>query len=121
MSAIRRKGLILLILSLLFILAGCSREEDIYREGSFQGKVDDVIVEITMEDNAIKEVDIVEPTRKEVEAKDYQPALKAYDEIPERIIKEQRAEVEVVSGATSSSNKYIEAAKNAIDNASKKW
>ncbi|HHV62588.1 MAG TPA: FMN-binding protein [Firmicutes bacterium] len=96
-----------------------------YRDGSFIGVVKDVkrgdtVVEVVIKSGKIAEVNVVMPTEEEVKKENYPPALEALKNIPKQIVAKQSTDVDVVTKATGSSKKYIEAVKMALANAEPK-
>ncbi|NPV53346.1 MAG: FMN-binding protein [Firmicutes bacterium] len=93
-----------------------------YRDGSFVGVVKDAkrgdtVVEVVIKGGKIAEVDVVMPTEDEVKKENYPPALEALKSIPKQIVAKQSTDVDVVTKATGSSKKYIDAVKMALANA----
>ncbi len=79
-------------------------------EGTAEGHNGPIKVEVTVEDDEIKEVEVVDHE----ESKGYSD--KALKEIPAAIIKENSTDVEVISGATKTSEGIIKAVEDALEN-----
>lgn len=90
-----------------------TEEDSTSKSGKFEGKGEglngDVKVEITYEDGEIKDVSVVDHKETEGIA---DPALK---QIPEKIVKEQKINVDTISGATYTSKAIIDAVKKALE------
>ncbi|HHY10262.1 MAG TPA: FMN-binding protein [Firmicutes bacterium] len=123
-----------LALAAAVFLAGCSfgKKEVAYQDGTFSGVSDNKNIEVavTVKDNKITAVDIVEfddaGNQKDINV--YQicveggtaPLLaEAHPTLAKRIIDKNSWDVDVFSGATSSSNSIREAAKAALQTAQK--
>lgn len=112
---------VLSILSIFIFLAACSDtgkstegrtegievEDGIY-EGEANGNNGPVLVEVTVENNEIVEVEVVEHNETE------NIAANAFEETSERIVENQSVEIDIVTGATTSSEAVIEATKEAL-------
>jgi uncharacterized protein with FMN-binding domain len=127
----RLKGLVCLLL-LLILLTGCQQQqtkpqnesvESIYQNGSYIGYSNATdhgyaYAKFDIKNDNITDVELMEITskgnKKDYDTYEYETSVKAYEEMPQRFEKENSAEVEVYSGATDSSKKYIEAVKNAL-------
>ena len=109
----------LLVLSLVIVLGvsliACSKKEIIYKKGIYEGNAEGHIgpikVQIITDQYEIKEIKILEQQETPVIAD------AVYKKIPARVIKANSPEVEVVSGATYTSNGLIKAIKNGLDKA----
>jgi len=109
----------LLVLSLAIVLAmglmACGSREKIYKKGIYEGNAEGHIgpikVQIVTDQYEIKEIKILEQQETPVIAD------AVYKRIPARVIKANSPEVEVVSGATYTSNGLIKAIKNGLDKA----
>lgn len=120
----KRSLALLLVLSMTFMFVGCQGEQDVKQEveagkytpgtytGIGKGINGDVVVSITVDENNIKEVTVTE--HKET-AGISDPAI---NDLPEKIIEAQSVEVDVISGATMTSNAILEAVKTALAEAS---
>jgi len=108
------RNLVLVIL-LTGILISCSAKRIKYKEGSFegvgQGHHGAIKVEVTTDQYKIKEIKIVE--QQEV------PVVSdiVYEKIPPMVIKKNSTNVDVVAGATLTSNGLLEAIGDALDKA----
>jgi uncharacterized protein with FMN-binding domain len=107
-------GLTLTII-LAIVLGACSTKSIIYKagvyEGNAEGHIGPIKVQIITDQYEIKEIKILEQQETPVIADI------VYEKIPVRIIKANSPEVEVVAGATYTSNGLIKAIKNGLDKA----
>ncbi|PIE04165.1 MAG: flavocytochrome c [Spirochaetales bacterium] len=113
MKGFNRFFLIPVLLVLLF--AGCGGRQS-YKPGTYTGKAegisgDDVVVEVTVDKSAIKEIKVVEHNES--------PGISdaALSQIPKAIVDGQTLNVDVVSGATYSSEAVIAAVTAALEEA----
>ncbi|MFW6035280.1 MAG: FMN-binding protein [Halothermotrichaceae bacterium] len=92
-----------------------------YQSGSFIGFVPndhgDVVLEVNIAKGNIASVNVISPV-KTAATYDYEEGIDAYLEYPAKAVEQQSADIEVVSGATSSYNQYNEAVQMALDIAS---
>lgn len=108
----------LLVAAGLLVPAGAK-----YRDGSFLGLVKDAkrgdtVVEVVLKAGKITGVNILMPTREDVAKEKYPPALEAWDKIPAQIKERNSTDgVDLVTKATSSSKKYLQAVEMALENA----
>lgn len=92
-------------------------EENItYEDGTYTGSAegfgdDDLEVEVTVEDGKISEVLITESSETE------QVVADAFEFLPQAIVKRNSPDVDIVSGATVTSEALIEAVTNALEDA----
>lgn len=74
---------------------------------------------VTMTGDDIKKVELMEilssGNEKDYQTYKYEPAVKAYQEMPDRFVEADTADVDVYTGATDSSNKFKEAVTRALD------
>lgn len=119
MKKLRSVGSIILILSLVFMLAACGGNKSnnagnagkdgiITSIGEGDGKHGTIKVEVSFENNEIKDIKVLEQKENEVLA---EPVFK---ELKDTIIASNTAEVDAISGSTVTSNGYIDAVKDAI-------
>lgn len=109
----------LLVLSLTIVLAmglmACGSKDIIYKKGIYEGNAEGHIgpikVQIVTDEYVIKEIKILEQQETPVIAD------AVYNKIPARVIKANSPDVDVVSGATYTSNGFIKAIKNGLDKA----
>lgn len=99
-------------------LVGCnSGAKPIYNAGTYEGvaggRNGDVKVSVTVDESKITAVEVTE--NKETEG----IADGALKDVPAAIVKENKADVDTVSGATLTSNAIIEATKEALSKAAK--
>ncbi|MEC9488888.1 MAG: FMN-binding protein [Halanaerobium sp.] len=127
---------LIFILSILLIVfaLGCGQrdeeeEEEVapankYTDGTYTAYSDATDngyawAKVTVKDDNITRVELMEITskgnEKDYETYDYEPSVKAYEEMPERFEEADSAEVEIYSGATHSSEKYKQAVSRALD------
>lgn len=99
------------------LLVGCGGSKTSYTAGTYtgtaQGLNGEVKVEVTVDEASITEVKVVE------EQETPEIAGPAIEQIPAAIVKDQKTEVEVVSGATVTSQAIIDATNAALEEASK--
>lgn len=94
---------------------GCNGKGILYKDGVYegvgQGHHGPIKVKVTVEENRIVKIDIIEHQET--------PYLCdiVYEELPEKIIKANSTDVDVVAGATFTSNGLIEAVNNALSDA----
>ena len=115
----KRNILVLLILSLVFIFVGCGSEdaaEAVYNAGTYsatkKGMNGDVVVSVTVNENKIEEVVVVEHSET---AGISDPAI---EKLPQDIVEAQSVEVDSVTGATMTSKAIKEAVTDALSQAS---
>ncbi len=77
--------------------------------GSGQGMNDEITVRVIYEEEMIKEIEVIEHSDTENVAEE------AFIELTERIIEQQTVEVDTISGATASSEGYLEAVREALE------
>lgn len=118
--SICRKNIILVSLLCLF-LAGCAETQviggpvnheklvDGVYEGSYRGGPNKAVVKVTIKDQKIVDIEIVEH--------DAMKGKKAEPVIPKLIIEQQSTAVDAVTGATNSSNVIMNAVQNALEQA----
>lgn len=96
-------------------IVGCSAKNIIYKEGTYEGiaegHIGPIKVQIVTDQYEIKEIVILEQQEAPVIADI------VYEKIPPKIIKANSAEVQVVAGATYTSNGLINAIKNGLNKA----
>ena len=104
-----------LIIILALGLVACGAKPIVYKAGIYQGNAEGHIgpikVQIVTDQYEIKEVKILEQQETPVLADI------VYEKIPLKVIKANSAEVQVVAGATYTSNGLISAIKNGLDKA----
>ncbi len=93
-----------------------AEQESGLQDGIYQGRAEgaqgDIVLEIRVENGDIVDLEILEEQETEHLA---QPA---YEELEAQLLREQTADLDVISGATYTSEAYIEALQQAIDKAS---
>lgn len=121
----RRTGKILsLVLLVAMIISGCSStggsettsgEGGVFNSGTYtataQGLGGDVVVEVTFSDDAIKSVKVTDHNET--------PGIgdTAIEELTSAIVEGQTTEVDVVAGATMTSNAVLEATEDCVNQA----
>lgn len=119
-----RTAITILFLSVCFLclLSACSRSPQ-YRDGTFTATSEAdhygfAIAHVTLEDNEIKDVYLEEYTgqgrKKDMETYPYQPTAQGMETMRKRFIEENSAEVDLYTGSTHSSQKYIDAVEKAL-------
>jgi uncharacterized protein with FMN-binding domain len=111
------------------VKASWAEKDGEYFDGVFQApsEIDDhgyCIAVVTIKDDQITDVvlkDIdAKGQEKNFEKYDYEPSQKAFRELPERFVRANSYQVDIVTGATHSSMKYREAVKKALESAKKR-
>lgn len=106
---INKFNFIFMILSTILILVGCSPSKN---SGSFEGigtgKHGEIKVTVSIKDAKITKIDIIKQSENKVLAD------KVYKELSNNIISKNSADIDVVSGATATSEGYLEAVKDAL-------
>jgi urocanate reductase len=106
----------LLILFTLIVICGCAalavrygieNGEEIY-EGTGQGFRGPIAVQVRLNDGVITEIEIIDS------AEDRLVGESAIEELIDLVIMYNSTDIDAVSGATESSNGFLEAVKNAI-------
>ncbi|MGH4051322.1 MAG: FMN-binding protein [Clostridium sp.] len=111
-------GLTLIIVLAMVLATGlgaCGTKTIIYEKGTYEGNakghVGPIKVQIKTDQYEIKEIKIIDQQEIPIIAD------AVYNKIPARVIKTNSTEVEVVAGATYTSNGLISAIKNGLDKA----
>jgi len=114
----RLLGLTLIIVLVLVLetgLVACGTKTLLYKEGTYEGNAEGHIgpikVQIVTDQYEIKEITVLEQQEIPIIADT------VYEKIPARVIKTNSTDVEVVAGATYTSNGLIKAIKNGLDKA----
>jgi uncharacterized protein with FMN-binding domain len=106
---------VILIIVLATTLVACEAKSIIYKEGSYEGNAEGHIgpikVQILTDQYEIKEIKILEQQETPVIADI------VYEKLPDRVLKANSTEVEVVAGATYTSNGLLKAIKDGLDKA----
>ncbi|MFQ6862465.1 MAG: FMN-binding protein [Beduini sp.] len=108
---------ILWILSILLVISGCStKEKSLYKDGEYigvgNGKCGTIQVKITVSEGNLSVIDII----KDNETASYMSEVKE-KLLPEIVGKNSLEGIDVVTGATASSQGVLEAVKVALDEA----
>jgi uncharacterized protein with FMN-binding domain len=112
---VKKVKLFIITILLIAILIGCSTKKPIYTDGVYegigQGHHGPIKVKVIVEEKKIKRIQIIEQQET--------PYLCdiVYEKLPKRIIKANSTDVDVVAGATFTSNGLIEAVNNALEGA----
>lgn len=122
-----RKTLVLLAVAVTAVaLAGAAvlgAEAPLYKDGSYIGYIPndhgDVVIEVVIQFGRIVDVNMINPDKPQTYK--HEPAKALFREYPLMVIKNQKAEIDAVSGATSSRNDYVKATQMALDIASGKY
>ncbi len=118
----KKRFFLIIVLIALLIILGCSKSQ--YRKGKYVGYIadeyGDVIVEVMVEDNEIKKVEILNPVRRE-DNYSYQPAIEEFEKFPQRVISSQSVDVDAVAKATGSHEKYVKATEMALNIAANRY
>ncbi len=98
-------------------------EAPAYKDGSYIGYVPnqrgDYVIEVVIQFGKIVDVNMINPDRPQSYGHEAAKAL--FREYPLMVVKNQKAEIDAVSGATSSRENYMKAAQMALDVASGKY
>jgi len=106
---------IILFLLTIFVLCSCSEAEDKYVAGTYIGEAEGyhsiIQVEVTVDKKHIQTIRVL----KHEEA----PILSdvVIDEIPKKVIKKNSTDVDIISGATYTSETLLKAIDNALEEA----
>jgi uncharacterized protein with FMN-binding domain len=97
---------------LIQIISGCQREK-LYRDGDYYGESEgyysQIKVKVTIKNGLIDHVEIIEHQEPEI------LATAVFDNLPEKIIKENSTQVDVIAGATYTSTSLLQAVEIALD------
>ena len=124
----KRKVIYLLIAGFALILSATGCGPKIYNDGVYKGisPSDDkgfAVAEVTIENDKITDIKLAEftsmATERDLDSYEWEAAKLANEELPERIIESQDVNVDVYTGATVSSNKYMNAVSFALEKAKK--
>lgn len=108
------KNTAVVLLVLILILTACAVKDPLYTAGSYEGVAEgyhsQMVVHVTTDEYEITDIEIVE--------EDETPIISeiVYEEIPKAVIKANSVNVDVVAGATYTSQTLLDA----IDNGLKK-
>lgn len=106
----KRIGKSLTSLLAIVLLASCgtkATKEQVF-EGTGNGKHGDIKVEVTMKDNHIEDIKVLNHGENKVLAEP------VYEELEQTIINQNSTEVDVVTGSTATSEGYLEAVNDAV-------
>lgn len=102
------KGLTSLLLMMVLTSCGSTSQSSGTFEGVGNGKHGDIKVQVTVKNNKIETIKVVNHDENKVLAEP------VYDELQEVIVSQNSTDVDAVSGSTATSNGYIEAVNDAI-------
>lgn len=116
------KKILLIILSMTLLFTGCSKgkntpepeqgTETLFKAGTYEGSAkgfaDEIKLSVTVDDNSITEINIISSNETESIGE------AAFKTLIEEVISKQSLEIDVVSGATYTTNGFVEAMKNAL-------
>lgn len=98
-------------------------EAPAYKDGSYIGYVandrGDVVIEVVIQFGRIVDVNMINPDKPQ--SYKHEPAKALFREYPLMVVKNQKAAIDAVSGATQSRNDYMKATQMALDIASGKY
>jgi len=104
-----------LILSVLFIITSCTDNDIKYNKGQYEGSSvgheGTIRVKVEIDDNKIINIEILE----EYEMPEI--SIHVYDKIIKRVIRNNKADINTISGATFTSKALIEAIDDALQKA----
>lgn len=94
-----------------------------YKDGSYIGYVPnergDYVIEVVIQFGRIVDVNMINPDKPQ--SYSHEPARALFREYPLMVVKNQKAEIDAVSGATSSRSNYMKATQMALDIARAKY
>lgn len=105
------RHLFLGLLVLLFMVGCSSGNKEQKIEGTGKGKHGDIKVEVTVKDNQIEDINVLDQKENDVLAEP------VYGQLKETIISKNSADVDTVSGSTATSEGYIAAVQDALSKA----
>lgn len=121
MKELKKVIAILLVFGMIFAMGGCTTTEkqqddgNLFTAGTYtgtaKGRNDDITVEVSVDENKINSVEILEQNETE------NVATSALEQMPAKIVETQSLGIDAISGATITSNAIIEACKNALADA----
>lgn len=110
------KKLVLVVSSLAIMsiaLVGCGSKAPVYVDGNYEGTgkglMGDITVSVEVKDGKIASVEVVD------QEETPEVAEEALAEVPKQIVEKNSTEVDVVTGATGTSNGIMEAVANALE------
>ncbi|MCR4401292.1 MAG: FMN-binding protein [Firmicutes bacterium] len=122
----RRANVLLAVAVALVALIGSvafGAEAPSYKDGSYIGYVPDdhgdVVIEVVIQFGKIVDVNMINPDKPQ--SYKHEAAKALFREYPLMVVKNQKADIDAVSGATSSRNQYTKATQMALDIASGKY
>lgn len=104
-------SLLLSIVMVLALFAGCSSSSAKTFTGEGEGKHGNIKVEVTVEKDKIKDIKVLDDKENKVLSEP------VYSKIKNLMVKENNANVDVVSGSTATSKGYIQAVQDALKKA----
>lgn len=107
----KMRHLFLGLLVLLFMASCSSSNKEQTIDGTGKGKHGDIKVEVTVKDNQIEDINVLDQKENEVLAEP------VYGQLKETIISKNSADVDTVSGSTATSEGYIAAVQDALSKA----
>ena len=110
----RKKLLVLSALAMMSMaVVGCGSKATVYVDGNYEGTgkgmIGDITVSVGVKDGKIASVEVLEQEETPEIAED------ALVEVPKSIVEKNSTEVDVVTGATGTSNGIIEAVSKALE------
>lgn len=112
---LRKYKIIALIILLIAVLVACGPKKILFKEGVYEGSGEayhgTIKVLVTTDQYRIKEIQVID--------EEPMPIVSdiVYEKIPERVIKKNSVDVDVITGATSTSYGLLDAIKNALNKA----
>ncbi len=109
------KGVTMVSLCIALLLIACTAKESVYVAGAYEGIAEgyhsQMIVRVTTDAYKITNIEIVEEDETPIIAEI------VYEEIPEDVIKANSTDVDVVAGATYTSQTLLDAIENGLEKA----
>jgi len=111
----RAISLTIFLVMLIYLMAACTSKETIYQPGTYineaQGYYSTLIVEVTVDESRILDIQILSHEEPEILADI------VFKRLPPMMKKKNSHEVDIISGATYTSNALIEAVGKALEQA----
>ena len=111
----RAISLTIFLVMLIYLMAACTSKEAIYQPGTYineaQGYYSTLIVEVTVDESRILDIQILSHEEPEILADI------VFKRLPPMMKKKNSHEVDIISGATYTSNALIEAVGKALEQA----
>ena len=119
------KKILVVLLSCMMLITGCAKDsgkdgqtsESLFTAGTYEGSAkgfaDEIKLSVTVDDTSIKEIEVVYSNETE------SIGQVALETLVEEVISKQSLNIDAVSGATVTSNAFVEAMKNTLSASTK--